>query len=186
MCELCCEKIKIINNFKQQCIQSNEYWIQKEQMRSVTSKIVEDEEDFNDFKQPALPPRRKKQRNDKSERNCTCSICGKSFFDRGALKGHEQTHSKVKKYICDFCGKCFHLKKLLMDHLGYHTNNPRHKCNQCPKAYYNNSALSSHRRLAHLKKEFVCSECGKSFALKCQLKSHERVHTGEKVKIKFK
>ena len=40
-------------------------------------------------------------------RQFVCTICDKSFFDRGKLKFHQHKHSEVRNFHCDECGRSF-------------------------------------------------------------------------------
>ncbi|KAK3927216.1 Ichor [Frankliniella fusca] len=60
--------------------------------------------------------------------NEPCTICGKCFKDRFAMKVHLRTHSGEKPFVCMVCGKAFRQKA----HLGKHsyTHSAQRKQNQ--------------------------------------------------------
>ena len=40
-------------------------------------------------------------------RQCVCTICDKSFFDKAKLNFHQHKHSEVRNFHCDECGRSF-------------------------------------------------------------------------------
>ncbi|KAL3859090.1 hypothetical protein ACJMK2_009324 [Sinanodonta woodiana] len=57
------------------------------------------------------------KRTPKSEKSCTCSVCGKCFMAESILKRHSNVHKKHQPYRCEECGKCFASEGELINHI---------------------------------------------------------------------
>ena len=54
-----------------------------------------------------------------------CSTCGKVFGSKSLLRGHEHTHTDVRKFGCQECDKRFRTREKLKNHQSVHTRNNR-------------------------------------------------------------
>ena len=82
-----------------------------------------------------------------------CSICGKRFFSKTALKKHVETqhNKKVAKIETLF------------------------KCEHCSMSYPHKFSLVKHLESAHdiaPKRNHTCEECGKNFSTPTSLRTH--------------
>jgi hypothetical protein len=138
-------------------------------------------------------------------RRCLCTVCGKKFFDRSALKAHSKIHWEVKPYpcgycdkrfadafevkrherghtgekphVCEVCGKTFRQGYFLNVHLRSHTGEKPYSCNVCGAAFTCKSTLRNHKLIHVDVKAFNCTHCDKSFRTSIQLYNHVRLHT---------
>ncbi|KAK9887302.1 hypothetical protein WA026_021610 [Henosepilachna vigintioctopunctata] len=78
----------------------------------------------------------------------SCTICEKSFSQKGNLMRHLRMHEGVKPFTCELCGHKFEQKANLKKHLDAHSD----------------------------KKDFVRYERHKAFVQKANLVQHLKIH----------
>ncbi|XP_031694985.1 zinc finger protein 84-like [Anarrhichthys ocellatus] len=104
-----------------------------------------------------------------------CSVCAKTFKQRGNLNIHMRTHTGVKPFGCSVCGKKFTQKAGLDYHLRIHTGEKPFSCSLCGKSFRHKGAVTSHMATHTGAKPFSCSVCNKRFRATSQLKVHKCV-----------
>lgn len=116
-----------------------------------------------------------------TEKNHSCSMCGKTFHNKARLKRHMQSH-RNKSVTCDKCGDDFPDGRSLMNHRHSHTNvsGRQFPCKECGKTFGSRSSQQIHTRIHTGERPYGCRFCWKAFADGGTLRKHERIHTGEK------
>lgn len=115
-----------------------------------------------------------------SEKNHSCSKCGKTFHNKARLKRHMQSH-RNKSVTCDVCSEEFPDGRSLMNHRHSHTNvsGRQFPCKECGKTFGSRSSQQIHMRIHTGERPYGCRFCWKAFADGGTLRKHERIHTGE-------
>lgn len=120
---------------------------------------------------------------------CTFEGCGKRFTQISSLNMHMKRHSPEKKFKCADCGMCFYQKGCLKKHslthskLGYKGK----ECEVCGTFYKDFLALQYHMKIHEGEFLFDCDKCFKSFNSKKNLEQHqltrceERFNTGDRI-----
>ncbi|XP_077346120.1 gastrula zinc finger protein XlCGF66.1-like [Lithobates pipiens] len=115
-----------------------------------------------------------------TEKNFSCTECGKCFHSESKLNVHKRAHTAEKPHSCLECGKCFRFKSQLNVHKRSHTGEKLYSCPECGKCFSRKSSLSTHQRSHTGEKPYSCPECGKCFTRTSSLSTHQSSHTGEK------
>ena len=106
-------------------------------------------------------------------KQCSRSLCTKSFGSSGALQKHVKMHTGEKPFVCDHCMRT-------------HTSERPYVCDQCPKLLNSSRALHNYMRV-HTEdkrprwssdKTYMRTVC-QSFSNAQNLTLHLRVHSGE-------
>ncbi|XP_056298272.1 gastrula zinc finger protein xFG20-1-like isoform X2 [Pseudoliparis swirei] len=104
-----------------------------------------------------------------------CSVCAKTFKQRGNLNIHMRTHTGVKPFGCSVCSKRFTQKAGLDYHLKIHTGEKPFVCSLCGKSFRHKGAVTSHMATHTGVKPVGCGVCHKRFRAPAQLKGHKCV-----------
>ncbi|RZF43290.1 hypothetical protein LSTR_LSTR001551 [Laodelphax striatellus] len=105
-----------------------------------------------------------------------CSDCGKKFSSRSCLKLHVDSLHKGLKYDCNVCGKSFTQKGHLNIHVESIHNRVKFDCHMCSRVFSQKSTLKVHVDSVHKGLKYVCSICDESFNWRIQLKQHIGLH----------
>ncbi|XP_071058356.1 zinc finger protein 32-like [Pseudochaenichthys georgianus] len=119
-------------------------------------------------------------RHSAGEKTFGCSLCEKTFKQRGNVNRHMRIHTGERKFGCSVCKKYFSQRGHLKTHMRLHTGEKIFGCSVCEKAFTQRRDLKIHMRIHTRWKPFICTICKKSFAERGDLKKHMRIHTGEK------
>ncbi|XP_034070932.1 zinc finger protein 436-like [Gymnodraco acuticeps] len=147
---------------------------------------TEDRADLKETREPGSNPQKIKQNpvsdsiRSAGENTFGCSLCEKTFKQRGNLNRHMRIHSGEKTFGCSVCKKSFAQRGNLKQHMRVHTGEKPFICSICKKSFADRGDLKKHTRVHTGEKPFSCSICKKSFARRGHLKEHMRIHTGEK------
>ena len=104
-----------------------------------------------------------------------CSICGKVYRSRSALKIHTNyEHEGKKKLKCSMCEKEYLTQKSLDYHISVvHEGKRPYLCSRCAFAAPDNSGLKKHIEAVHEgKRPYTCHICGMGCKQRSQLISH--------------
>ena len=110
-----------------------------------------------------------------------CEICGKAFKSKESLASHMQCHEQCES-LCVECGKTYYNKRALKDHIREIHSNKEFICSVCSRSFPTKTKLTKHVRVIHLdERNYPCELCAKRFKSKDRLQIHVRaVH--DKVK----
>ncbi|XP_021343391.1 zinc finger protein 3 homolog, partial [Mizuhopecten yessoensis] len=112
-----------------------------------------------------------------SQLNFICPVCGKTYDDQETLGKHLESHTG---FDCKVCGKSYTTKSNLQTHMRKHNGDKPYNCTYCDKCFTSLCVLKVHLRTHTGEKPFVCPTCGVSFAKNIHLKRHLSIHTGIK------
>ncbi|XP_034065741.1 zinc finger and SCAN domain-containing protein 12-like isoform X2 [Gymnodraco acuticeps] len=147
---------------------------------------TEDRANWKKTREPGSNSQKNKQdhvsdsRHSAGEKQFSCSVCKKSFKQRGHLKEHMIIHTGEKQFSCSVCKKSFKQRGHLKEHMRIHTGEKPFSCSVCKKYFTQRGYLKEHMRIHTGEKPFSCSICNNSFSVRGSLKDHFRIHTGEK------
>ncbi|KAL7055221.1 hypothetical protein AAHC03_024228 [Spirometra sp. Aus1] len=91
----------------------------------------------------------------------TCKICGRDYFNRGALRSHMQYgHLGTKDFKCSYCPATFIQPRSLMQHERKAHTRPGLRCKRCYAFFKNPDRLRLHMLYMHENvTEFKCRFC---------------------------
>ncbi|CAI9603724.1 unnamed protein product, partial [Staurois parvus] len=121
------------------------------------------------------------QRVHQSNKDLTCSECGKKFSKMKALLLHFMRHTGERPFACTGCGKTFASQVCLNNHYGLNLKKKQYECVECGKQFGLKHSLIKHEKLHQIDNRNVCLVCGKEFAHKSTLRLHERIHNSHYV-----
>lgn len=110
----------------------------------------------------------------------TCEVCGKGFFLKHNLSAHMLSHNDGRPYKCQLCNATFKTPRLLKNHVGIHTNDKPFTCNECGRSFRLQRHLKAHSIIHTDIHPYACPHCDKRFRFKPLLNCHIRLHTGIK------
>ena len=110
----------------------------------------------------------------------SCSKCSKSYYQKGHLKNHMLSHSKV--HSCSICSKIFKNRFVLGIHEVTHVKDKNVQCATCNKKFRTEFHLSKHVANIHQSREmYTCDRCGEMYRYKRSLCTHYMtVHTNQR------
>ena len=120
------------------------------------------------------PPQKKGAAGSADDKNCECTMCGKTFSTTSKLTVHMRTHSGDRPFECSTCGKAFAQSSDLTAHIRTHTGDRPHKCLTCGKAFSESGSLTVHMRSHTGEHPDKCSTCGKAYTTSSDLAKHRR------------
>ncbi|CAL8114639.1 unnamed protein product [Orchesella dallaii] len=131
-----------------------------------------------------LQMHQKQHKEKQSYKENRCEICSKSFYDKGNLIRHLQTHnpSRPRPYWCTICNKCFTTSACLEEHsLVVHQKIKKYSCVFCEKPFGRLGDLNDHI-IGHVgEKHFWCKTCDKELSASRALKNHKMLHAKRKL-----
>ncbi|XP_033989765.1 oocyte zinc finger protein XlCOF22-like [Trematomus bernacchii] len=142
---------------------------------------TEDRADWKETREPGSNSQRNKQdpvsdsTRSAGEKTFGCSLCEKSFAQRGDLKKHMRIHTGEKPFICSICEKCFAQRGDLKKHMRVHTGEKPYSCSICKRCFAGIGDLKKHMRIHTGEKPYSCSVCDKRFNRSHHIKFHKCV-----------
>ncbi|XP_034070945.1 zinc finger protein 32-like [Gymnodraco acuticeps] len=147
---------------------------------------TEDSADWKETREPGSKSQKNKQNpvsdsiRSAGENTFGCSLCEKTFTQRGNLNRHMRIHTGEKTFGCSVCKKSFGQRGDLKKHMRIHTGEKPFSCSICKTSFGQRGHLKYHMRIHTGEEPFSCSICKTSFGQRGHLKYHMRIHTGEK------
>ncbi|XP_065346255.1 zinc finger protein 317-like isoform X19 [Cloeon dipterum] len=122
------------------------------------------------------------------EKTIPCDICGKKYVNDLTLRAHVRLVHGPQKYVnCNLCGETFACKNIAKHKMKVHKD-PKcmdYECPHCAKKYNCFTQYKNHLLLHVNLITFLCNFCGKGFNSKESLEVHMIPHLGEQ-KLKCK
>ena len=101
----------------------------------------------------------------------SCSVCGRTFANRGALVRHHVVVHDRRPHPCSNCGKNFRTRQTVETHKCRRKVNCT--CVVCGKIFFSTRGLTLHRHSDHSEeKPFSCLKCGIHFRLGLEAEIH--------------
>ena len=108
---------------------------------------------------------------------CSYPNCDKKFRTGYRLYVHELAHKGIKPFNCTICGKTFAEKGTLKAHLLSHNRKNDYQCELCDYKCKSDSHLREHYKYKHNEfKYYKCEVCKMKFMLKSEWKFHTTEH----------
>ncbi len=123
-----------------------------------------------------------KKRHTVQEKNVSCDICDRKFYNKVALKHHQKIHDENRqKFTCPECSAVLLGKARFRQHVAKHFGKVKKKervpCPVCNKLI---TDVNKHMRLTHAQREkCCCPTCGQTFTYKAAMRKHMSIHLGQ-------
>lgn len=99
----------------------------------------------------------------KSEKQYTCDVCSKKYFNLKYFNKHVESHGVVRQYNCSKCSQSFVSRNHLKIHLNTHLSdkNKYFECDVCGEKFLHRHLFKIHSYKHSSVKPYPCTKCDK-------------------------